>query len=63
MCSERERLTEEQQIAERRLNEALQLTSGPQPVAPVLQMGAESALRGHVAACERLIKHRAEHGC
>jgi hypothetical protein len=63
MCSEQKRLTEAQQIAERRLNEALQLTSGPQPVPPFLQQEAESALRGHVAACERLIKHRAEHGC
>ena len=63
MCSERKRLTEEQQIAERRLNETLQLTSGPQPAPPFLQQEEESALLGHVAACERLIKHRSEHGC
>jgi len=63
MCSERKRLTEQQQIAERRLNEALRLTSGPQPAAPFLQHEQESALSGNVGACERLIKHRAEHGC
>jgi len=28
-----------------------------------VQQEAEASLRLHVAACERLIKHRSEHGC
>ena len=63
ICSELERLMQEQQTAERSLNEALQLKSGPQPLSSSRQQEAESALRWHVEACERLIKHRAQHGC
>ena len=63
MCSERERLEQEQQITERELNEALRLTSGPQPASPPLQQRAKDAMRRNTEAIERLTKHRAEHGC
>jgi hypothetical protein len=56
-------LSEEQKAAERRLEEALQLASGPQPASLFVQQDAQAALSLHAEACERLIEHRSEHGC